>query len=190
VTNALGHVTHIDYEHDDARRLTAVESELGERIEYTLDDLGNVTRMDVKAVGGGITRTLQRTYDDGLSNTTSHAYDALQRLVETTDRLSGVTGYDYDDRGNVVRERRTIDGVVYDTDTAWDLADNLVRVVYPSGRVVDHTRDSLGRVTAITTREVAASPAVDVATGITYQPFGPVASLTRGNCISELSQER
>jgi len=56
-----------------------------------------------------------------------------------------------------------------------------VQVVYPSGRVVDYSRDSLGRITDITTREVAASPAVDVATGIAYEPFGPVASLTYGN---------
>jgi RHS repeat-associated protein len=86
--------------------------------------------------------------------------------------------------GEVVREDRTIGGVLYTTEFKYDLADNLVGMVYPSGRIVTYVRDALGRVTSVTTKTDAAPPAVDVATAITYMPFGPIASLVHGNALA------
>jgi len=57
-------------------------------------------------------------------------------------------------------------------------------MVYPSGRIVTYVRDALGRVMSVTTKTDAASPAADVATAITYMPFGPIASLTHGNALA------
>jgi RHS repeat-associated protein len=45
-------------------------------------------------------------------------------------------------------------------------------------------RDALGRVTSVTTKANAAESPVNVATAITYMPFGPVASLLHGNALA------
>lgn len=54
-------------------------------------------------------------------------------------------------------------------------------MVYPSGRIVDYARDSLGRVTGVITRADATSPVVTVAENITWQPFGALTGFDAGN---------
>ncbi|MFO0988472.1 MAG: hypothetical protein U1F37_14055 [Alphaproteobacteria bacterium] len=98
----------------------------------------------------------------------------IGRLTSVTD-VSGQTALKYDHCGNVVREDRTIGGTLYTTEYSYDLADNLIGMVYPSGRIVTYVRDALGRVTSVTTKNNAAAT-VNVATAITYMPFGPIAS--------------
>lgn len=317
----------LTYTYDDARRLTVITNQLGEKIEFTYDLASNVTQQVTKDAGGTIKRTQTRAYDelsrllrligaatqtttfgydnnsnlvsltDPLNKTTGFAFDALNRLTTATNPLMGVrtTAYDpqsnitsesdertiattyvyngfgeiiqeaspdagtivyvrdsagnvtqktdargqvstssydalnritattfsgatafnitysydstaggnygigrltsvtdvsgqtaikYDHRGNVVREDRTIGGTLYTTEYSYDLADNLIGIVYPSGRILTLVRDALGRVTSVTTKTNAAAPSVDVATSITYMPFGPIASLLHGNALA------
>jgi len=101
-------------------------------------------------------------------------------LTRVTD-AGGSTDLYYDPRGNVVRETRSIDGIAHDVDTAYDLADNPIEIVYPSDRIVTYARDAQGRVTTVTTQEDATAPVVPVAANIAYLPFGAVASLDYGN---------
>ena len=137
--DAIGQVTRItapngnfiDYEYDDARRLKAIEDALGNRIEYTLDSVGNRKKVDVKDDAGvllktqtnifdELSRTLQNlgangqdttyTYDGNDNRLTStdigkptatSQFDALNRLIEITDAASGVTKYSYDDEDRI-----------------------------------------------------------------------------------------
>lgn len=68
----------IAYELDLAERLKAVTTN-GERVEYTLDKVGNRTR---QIPPGGLLRT--------------HEYDLRDRLIETKDNGQVVANYDYD----------------------------------------------------------------------------------------------
>jgi YD repeat-containing protein len=81
----------------------------------------------------------------------------------------------------VVSESREIGGEAYVTAYAWDLADNLVGIVYPSGRIVTYGRNSLGRVDEVRTKADAGATEYTVASGIAYEPFGPLAGLVYGN---------
>ena len=54
------------------------------------------------------------------------------------------------------------------------------RITYPSGRTVDYGFDSLGRVSAVATTPSAAAPS-NLATSITYHPFGGLKGFTFGN---------
>ena len=54
-------------------------------------------------------------------------------------------------------------------------------MTYPSGRIVTYTRDSLGRIASISTKQNSGATAVSVASGATYEPFGGVTGLTFGN---------
>lgn len=46
---------------------------------------------------------------------------------------------------------------------------------------MDTPRDSLGRLAALTTKATATGAVQNLATGLTYQPFGPLTGLTFGN---------
>lgn len=67
-TGLLRQVTQADksfvaYEYDDAHRLVAVTDNLGNRIDYTLDNAGNKTSEQVKDPSGQLARQLTRVMD-------------------------------------------------------------------------------------------------------------------------------
>ncbi len=117
----------------------------------------------------------------GSSHVVSYAWDTgvngIGRLASITEP-AGITSYVYDDRGNVVSESRDIGttGTAYVTSYAWDLADNLVRIVWPTGEAVDYARDPLGRITGVDFTATPGGVAAAVASGVTYDPFGPETS--------------
>jgi RHS repeat-associated protein len=124
---------YLEYGYDAAHRLVGVADSLGNRIDYTLDALGNRVQEDVRDPAGVLTRTRTRVYDslnrlirdiggagqvmayaydaegnrtaitDPNLRLTSQSYDALSRLLTRTDPLSGVTAYGYDGQDNLVR---------------------------------------------------------------------------------------
>ena len=61
VTQADG--SYVSYTYDDAHRLTDVADSMGNRIHYTLDNMGNRTKKEVKDPGGALARQISRTYD-------------------------------------------------------------------------------------------------------------------------------
>ena len=61
---------------------------------------------------------------------------------------------------------------------------NVTQATYPSGRIVTYSRDSLGRISGVTTKKDASSAAVTLASGVTYQPFGGLAALNYGNGLT------
>src|SRR5262249_6716245 len=73
-------------------------------------------------------------------------------------------------------EVRVIGAHTYTTSYAYDLAGNVTQLTMPSGRIVAYTRDSLARVTGVTTKDNAGASSVTVASSITWRPFGPLAS--------------
>ena len=95
-------------------------------------------------------------------------------ITSLTDQ-SGSTTYIYDDRGNVITDTRVIGSQTHTTQYAYDLADNLTQVTYPSGRLVlTYQRDTQGRVTTVTTQANGSGAPTILASNITYQPFGPI----------------
>ena len=107
-----------------------MEDNLGNRIDYALDPLGNRVREDVKDPGGALSRIRSRVYDemncllqeiggenqttvyaydangnpvsttDPNGNPTTRAFDALDRSIATTDALNGTATITYDARDN------------------------------------------------------------------------------------------
>jgi RHS repeat-associated protein len=127
--------------------------------------------------------TLDVTYhydeEDGAfdcGNLVSIPVGHLTRVVES----SVTTTYCYDVRGNVVQKRQ-VQGAQTDTTTyAYTLADRLSQVTYPSGTVVQYTRNNLGQITSVTSIPSGGSVQTLVS-NVTYLPFGPVSGYTLGN---------
>lgn len=140
--------------YDAAHRLLAVEDNLGNRIEYTLDPMGNRIQEDVKDPQGTLTRTLTRTYNP------------LNRLIQTTGGAGQVTTFGYDTNGNQTtitvdpnslnqvttqtydalnRLQSTTDAAQGLTLYAYDARDNLISVTDPTGLTTTYAYDGLDR---------------------------------------------
>jgi len=115
----------LSYSYDGAHRLTGMQDNLGNRIAYTLDAMGNRTQEQGFDPANSLAQTRSRVYSnlnrlfqeigaqaqtteygydtqgnvtsvkDPLNRTTANAYDALNRLAQVTDPASGVTQYGY-----------------------------------------------------------------------------------------------
>ena len=182
---------------------------LGNLIQQISPDSGTTT-FSHDAAGNVISKT------DARGVVTTYSYDALNRLIAkrypanpalniqyhydmTADgnkgigRLtavqdaSGVLGYSYDERGNLVGQLRSValsSGDHYDSlGYAYDGANQLTRIDYPMGFSVLYARNAAGQVSQVL-MQVGSGQPFAVAGNISYLPFGPLKSLTWGNGIS------
>ena len=200
------------YAYDARDNLTSVTDTRSNVTSYIYDNLENLTQLN--SPDTGITNY---TYDsagnrltqtDARSITTTHTYDALNRLtsisypntslnvtfsydqgVNGIGRLTGMTDaggtttYIYDARGNLTSETKIISSQNYVTSYTYDAADNITQIIYPSGLIIDYTRNAIGQITAISTP--VAQGSITIASNITYLPFGALKNLTFGNGITQ-----
>jgi RHS repeat-associated protein len=130
----------------------------------------------------------QPTYfacNETCGNRVSYAYDdpivpyGVGRLTSVDD-LSGATSFvEYDVRGRLLEEHKTIDGtppLEAATRYRYDVADHLVEVVYPGGELVTYGYDAVGQV-----RSMTGSGAY--LTNVTYDLFGRPGQITHGNGV-------
>lgn len=199
-TNA---VTTVTYNANDLT--TGVTDPRSLATAYTYDGLGNRTSTQSPDTG-----TTTKTYDaagnvltstDARGMTTTFTYDALNRpasaafadgktvaysydqgtygkghLTAMTD-ASGATAWSYDLHGRVLAKQQTTGAFTLTTSYQYNSSTGKVSTMtYPSGRQLAYYYDATsGKLSSIK---------VDNATllnGLTYRPFGPVASWTQGN---------
>jgi RHS repeat-associated protein len=71
------------------------------------------------------------------------------------------------------------------TALAYDAADHLTQITYPSGRIVTYARNSLGQVAGVATQQTALAANQNVATGVAWKPMSDLmASMAHGNGIA------
>lgn len=119
--NNIGQVTKItladnswlSYTWDKANRLTSVANNLGESINYSLDNMGNRIAETTKK-GTTITRQLNRQFDElgrvtkiiGSANQTyQYSYGTHNKPISETDPKGKVITYQYDDLNQLVQDR-------------------------------------------------------------------------------------
>jgi YD repeat-containing protein len=158
-TDARGVVTN--YTYDALNRLSTVKypAEPAKNISYNYDNHGNAY-FTCRTCNGRLS-ILQDS-----SGSTLYFYDALGRM---------------DVRINVVN----VPGgspVGLTTDFDFNTAGRLEQITYPNGQVVKYGFDAAGQVNAVRYKSQAPTdPLKNLATGITYQPFGPMKGATYGN---------
>jgi RHS repeat-associated protein len=159
-----------------------VYNALGKPTQIT-DGRGIVTNLTYDSAGRLLTRQYPAASAENISITwdsTTGGNKGVGRITRIDD-ASGSTEYTYNVLSQVTQEKKTTGPVVYTVDYTYDLAGNITQVIYPSGRIVSYSRDSLGRISGITTKKDSGSATVTLAASVIYQPFGPLASLTYGN---------
>jgi RHS repeat-associated protein len=195
VTDANGNATTYVYNGFGDRTQTASPDSGTAVFHYDPDR--NLTQkvlpgsMTMNATFDALDRPLTNTYPSDSTLNVSRTYDqtsghgfGVGRLTSATDQ-PGSLSLTYDERGNVTAESRTVTSAgTLAASTTFDGANNVSSITYPSGTVVNYTRNSMGLVTSITAQLPGAGSPSNVATSITYEPFGPETSLTFGNGIT------
>ncbi len=148
------------FTYDAAGNLTKRVDALGQATALTYDALNRLTK--IVAHDGA---TSELAYDQGTNG--------KGRLTLLTD-AAGTRAFFYDARGRLVREER---GVAFPAATttlvtqyAYDAADRVASLTYPSGMVVTYARDVLGHVTDVTAKIGGAD--VAVASALTHSAAG------------------
>jgi len=149
------------YSHDNAGNLISMIDAKGEVIYYTYDALNRL-----------ISITTSNAEDDY-----QFEYDGCKNGVGRLCKVSGNNStqyYQYDAFGNITRQQ----ALQY----AYDTANRLDTITYPSGGVVDYDYDLAGQVQQVSlARNGSTTP---LAINITYEPFGDVNNMLYGNGLT------
>ena len=163
------------YRYDLAGNLTQRVDATGAIANYTYDALDRVLTTKYPA---DATENVTYTYDQ-----VGHGF-SVGRLTSVTDG-AGTLSRSYDERGNVLSERRGHGNTTLVTSYTYDAGNRVSSITYPSRWSVVQSRDAMGRITAIAARAPGSSTSRPVVSGVAYQPFGPVSALTYGNGVAE-----
>lgn len=151
---------------------------------------------------------------DALSIVTNNSYDALDRVLTTQypaqsslnvaytyDQTGATYGFgighltslidaagsltrSYDERGNMLTNKRTSGTTNLNTFYTYDPASRIASVNYPSGVLATNVYDAAGYLHQVKARLPATITTTTLAT-LTHLPFGPINSASYGNGISE-----
>lgn len=181
VTNAVGLVTKItpsngsaiDFEYDDARRLIVISNKEGERIEYSVDAMGNRTEERILDGSGALAYRHVNLFDelgrlikdvgtneqiniekydvngnvvesiDGNGNPTAYAFDPLDRLVSSTNANNHTAQFAYDNHDNLTS---VADQRGLTTQYEYNEHNEIVKLISPDTGTTTFVRDSAGNI--------------------------------------------
>ena len=166
------------YTYNNGGELISTTDGRGQVVNITRDILGRV--LTKTPVGQPASQVITYSYDAG--GIGSYQKGRLTKVVDG----SGTTSFQYDHRGNMLTKRQAI-GTTTTADLAYvyDLGDRVTQITYPSGRLVGYVRDSKGRITTVRTKATSGTSTwTNLATAMTYEPFGSLKTATLGNTLS------
>ncbi len=155
--------------YDTAGNLLSRTDAKGQTATYTYDALDRVTGISYSAAAAPA-QTITYQYDQG--------NNGIGHLTQITDS-TGITNYGYDLHGRLTGETKSAYGAIYTTAYAYDAQGRMNSITYPSGRVVNYSFDTLGRISQITTTFNSTSQIL--VSAIVYQPFGVVQRFNYGD---------
>lgn len=143
---------YFQYQYDDAHRLIGIVDNLGDRVSYILDALGNRVNEDVQDPAGNIARTLKRVYNNlnqlqqqigGVGQTTAYTDDLNGNPTAITDPMGNVTHQIFDPLNRLVT---VVDPENGNTTYNHDALDHITDVADPKGLDTHYTYDAFGDV--------------------------------------------
>ena len=172
----LPDLSFLSYTYDAAHRLTAIQDNLGNRIAYTLDLLGNRTKEDA--------------FDPSntLAQTRSRVYSSLNRLFREIGALGQTTEFTYDLQGNVISSKDPLNRV---TANAYDALHRLTQVTDPANGTTKFGYNNQNRLTQVTDPRNLATAYTVTGLGDLSQQVSPDTGTTSsvydiaGNVVSQ-----
>ncbi len=160
------------YQYDPAGNLIQKVDANGTTVNYTYDALNRLAAIQFPADPN---QNITLTYDSvAVTN-------GIGRLTGRVDPSGSYTFY-YDTQGNLNKEEKTIAGILYTTQYAYNKNNFLTSITYPTGRTINYTPDQVGRISQVSTT-LNGQPKT-LASAIDYLPFGGIKALTYGNALS------
>jgi RHS repeat-associated protein len=158
VTAADG--TYMDYVYDAAHRLTDLRDAAGNAVHFTLDDMGNVIKQEIRDPAGVLVTTSKRTFDalnrlqkeqrDDQDPGVTYAYDRGGNLTKVTDPLGRATTQAFDSYDRVMTQvlPPPMPGAAAPVISyGYSNQDDLVSVTDPRKLITRYTVDGLGQQT-------------------------------------------
>jgi len=150
------HGSYLSYSYDAAHRLTGIADSEGNRIAYTLDNLGNRTKEETFDPSNALASTRSRVFNTlnqlqkelGAAGTaavtTTFSYDTNGNMTSVAAPLGRTTGQAYDELNRMTQVTDPASGV---TSYGYDSLDQLISVTDPRGKVTSYTYSTLGDMT-------------------------------------------
>ncbi|MDB5917784.1 MAG: hypothetical protein JWR40_2018 [Massilia sp.] len=152
----------VEYTYDPAHRLTDLRDNIGNTVHFTLDNMGNVTKQEVRGPGGDLVTQAQRSYDalnrlqkqqrDGEDAGTRYGYDRGGNLTSVTDPLGRVTSQVFDSFDRVLTRTLPAPGPGAAAPVigfGYSQQDQLLSVTDPRKLSTRYTVDGFGQRTAV-----------------------------------------
>ena len=152
----------LNFIYDDARRLMAITNSVGERINYTRNDMGGILRTDITGPSAGpIEFTISQVTDElnrviktttiggtaGLTSETLLGYDREDNLTSITDPRQNNWQQNYDGLNRLVKEIDPLGGQTdYGLDRQSDARNPLSSVTDPRNVTTNYVRNGYGEV--------------------------------------------
>ncbi len=188
VTDPNSHVTSYSYD-AVGNRLSQLSPDTG-TTTYVYDALSNL-----KSKTNSNSDTTSHSYDahNRIKNVTysdtalnvQYDYNDLGQLTSITD-AAGTTTYGYDNLGNLGSVEKAFGPVTLNTAYGYDDTGRMTSITYHSGKRIDYTLDTLGRVTGAT--QTNGSTVTQLAGNIAYQPLGPRTQMNLGDSFQKNMQ--
>lgn len=166
VDNNAGTVTYV---YDAYGQLTQQTDNNGNAYNMAYDDLGRITSRQ-----GSEGTTSYQYYKDPVTPSCNN-----NNLLKVTAFNGIVKDYTYDNLRRLQSETVTVDATAYTTQYNYDTYNNLIKITYPSGVVVNNNYDVNGDILTVTGGS-AASPTT-LFTGTAMNGFGNYTGYTLGN---------
>jgi RHS repeat-associated protein len=169
----------------DSGTTDTVYNALGLPTQIT-DGRGVVTNLTYDNAGRLLTKQYPAATYENLTyiwDDTAGGNKGISRLTSVGD-ANGTLAWKYDALGRKVMESRTTSGTAYGSTYGYDADGNVVQIADPTGHIISYTRDLLGRITAISWQAGPGGTVLPIITGVTYQPFGAVASISYANGLT------
>lgn len=160
--------------------------EVPERWIYTYDALNRLDTVDYLRTTG---LDVDHDYDQG-----ENQLGRLSQVFHESAAGAMVEDqYIYDLFGNLTERRQVIPdarniGQPYTTHFLYDSNDRIKKITYPSGRIVNYSRNQLGQIVEVSTTspDYYESPVTTtIVSNVTYYPFGPAKIIYYGNGITQ-----
>jgi RHS repeat-associated protein len=198
------------YTYNGLNDLTALASPDTGSTSYTYDSAGNrKTQTDAKLVVSNyaydvLNRLTQLSYPSATGLSSNFIYDTVNTICGTTETFakgrltkftdpSGDTQYCYDRLGNLTRKQVTNNAIINTLLFGYTKSGRLSSITYPSGMVVNYTRNTIGQITQVNATQGATT--TTIVNNVQYLPMGPIKQLSfpvpaGGTATSALTQTR
>ena len=208
--DALDQVTQVkdprlvttNYTVDGLGNVTLTQSPDSGNTHTVYDAAGNVIqKTDARGVVSNysydaLNRLTTITYPANASENVAFGYDDTVTTYYRKGRLSYIVAnnnsqalsYAYDAYGNIVMQNDLSPATWALNFYEYDNANRLSRIKYPNGRIVIYTRNALGQIVQVHTQDNASAALQTVISNATYEPFGPLKSVTFANGVTTAIQ--